>query len=299
MSSSYICRPLPIPDFIARFDTPMLVGHLMDASFIPGEKGNPGKTAYQVAVDNGYEGTEEDWLNSLIGKDGEKGEPGEPGELPSVDLENQPTEEQPAYLGFLTATGWFRVLYTKLVEWLGTHFSPYRIAPPVASYADVALNDTLQDLADKMLGVQKGHISEVVINSGSFYTAILDKAYRRVSIIAYIPGDATGTTGTIVISINDIFLEIYYVTSLRYTGFRHFIGRHGTMLRVDLAQVGDAITANLTSEYATGADYTNTGQLLRVGMTSPNAAFSGGIQKITMTMNTYDFQNNTIIALFL
>lgn len=29
-----------------------------------------GKSAYEVAVDNGFEGTEADWLNSLVGKSG-------------------------------------------------------------------------------------------------------------------------------------------------------------------------------------------------------------------------------------
>lgn len=32
--------------------------------------GQDGKSAYQVAVDNGFEGTEEEWLESLKGEDG-------------------------------------------------------------------------------------------------------------------------------------------------------------------------------------------------------------------------------------
>lgn len=39
-----------------------------------GGKGNPGKSAYQVAVDNGFVGTEEEWLASLKGA---KGDPGD------------------------------------------------------------------------------------------------------------------------------------------------------------------------------------------------------------------------------
>lgn len=35
-----------------------------------GPQGNPGKSAYQIALDNGFEGTESEWLASL------KGEPG-------------------------------------------------------------------------------------------------------------------------------------------------------------------------------------------------------------------------------
>lgn len=41
-----------------------------------GAKGNPGKSAYQVAVDNGFVGTVEEWLASLKGEQGEQGERG-------------------------------------------------------------------------------------------------------------------------------------------------------------------------------------------------------------------------------
>ena len=53
-----------------------------------GEKGDPGDSAYQVALDNGFEGTETEWLASLkgpkgdtgdTGPQGEKGDPGETG----------------------------------------------------------------------------------------------------------------------------------------------------------------------------------------------------------------------------
>ena len=43
---------------------------------LPGEKGDTGprgadgKSAYQIALDNGFVGTEEEWLESLKGKDG-------------------------------------------------------------------------------------------------------------------------------------------------------------------------------------------------------------------------------------
>lgn len=35
-----------------------------------GQKGDDGDSAYQVAVNNGFEGTESEWLESLKGKDG-------------------------------------------------------------------------------------------------------------------------------------------------------------------------------------------------------------------------------------
>lgn len=42
--------------------------------------GKDGKSAYEVAVKNGFEGTEEEWLASLKGEQGEQGEQGEKGE---------------------------------------------------------------------------------------------------------------------------------------------------------------------------------------------------------------------------
>ena len=42
-------------------------------------KGKDGKSAYQVAVDNGFSGTEQEWLNSLQGAQGPAGKDGIPG----------------------------------------------------------------------------------------------------------------------------------------------------------------------------------------------------------------------------
>lgn len=39
-----------------------------------GAVGADGKSAYDVARDNGFEGTETEWLDSLVGKDGENGD---------------------------------------------------------------------------------------------------------------------------------------------------------------------------------------------------------------------------------
>lgn len=44
-----------------------------------GEKGDSGDSAYEVAVANGFIGTEKEWLTSLVGKDGAKGDKGEQG----------------------------------------------------------------------------------------------------------------------------------------------------------------------------------------------------------------------------
>lgn len=44
-----------------------------------GDKGDPGESAYELAVDEGYVGTLDEWLNSLKGEDGQDGAPGAQG----------------------------------------------------------------------------------------------------------------------------------------------------------------------------------------------------------------------------
>lgn len=41
--------------------------------------GGGGKSAYEIAVDNGFEGDEDAWLESLKGADGAQGPKGDPG----------------------------------------------------------------------------------------------------------------------------------------------------------------------------------------------------------------------------
>lgn len=48
----------------------------------PGKDGTDGKSAYQIAVDNGFIGTEQEWLESLVGPQGP------PGEITEQDLIN-------------------------------------------------------------------------------------------------------------------------------------------------------------------------------------------------------------------
>ena len=51
-------------------------------------------SAYAIAVEHGYVGTVEEWLASLVGKQGEKGDPGEKGEPGEKGDPGEVTEEQ-------------------------------------------------------------------------------------------------------------------------------------------------------------------------------------------------------------
>lgn len=61
---------------------------------IPGPQGEQGLSAYEVALENGFVGTEQQWLASLVGPQGPQGEKGADGTMTFEDL----TEEQKASL---------------------------------------------------------------------------------------------------------------------------------------------------------------------------------------------------------
>lgn len=89
----------------------------------PGANGTDGKSAYIIAVEHGFTGTETEWLASLKGADGKDGADGQPGkDAPEVDLSNYATkdqlqkiEENAVYLENLIKNG-ASVSYTVLFE---------------------------------------------------------------------------------------------------------------------------------------------------------------------------------------
>lgn len=62
-----------------------------------GEPGQDGKSAYEIAVENGFEGTEEEWLSSLQGEDGYS---------PTI-IENAENDDSTYKLDITTKTGSF------------------------------------------------------------------------------------------------------------------------------------------------------------------------------------------------
>lgn len=81
--SGDIVSSITVDDFIQQFSN--LSQQLKQevsvavANGLKGDKGSDGLSAYQVAVINGYQGSQTEWLASLVGKTGLKGEKGDPG----------------------------------------------------------------------------------------------------------------------------------------------------------------------------------------------------------------------------
>ena len=71
--------------------TPKRLQEAIDNGELSGGSGTAGKSAYEIAVDNGFVGTETEWLESLKGadgtdgKDGTNGKNGENGITPHID----------------------------------------------------------------------------------------------------------------------------------------------------------------------------------------------------------------------
>lgn len=67
----------------------------LETSAVPGSKGADGKSAYEIAKENGYTGTKEEWLQSLKGDTGLQGPPGPQGPQGQQGIQGIPGSEGP------------------------------------------------------------------------------------------------------------------------------------------------------------------------------------------------------------
>lgn len=81
--SGGLVSSITVDDFVQQFSSlsEQLKQQVSDAvsDGLKGQKGNDGLSAYQVAVINGYHGSQTDWLASLVGATGLKGDKGDAG----------------------------------------------------------------------------------------------------------------------------------------------------------------------------------------------------------------------------
>ena len=81
--SGGLVSSITVDDFIKQFSdlSQQLKQEVSEAvaNGLKGDKGDDGLSAYQIAVINGYKGSQAEWLASLVGATGLKGEKGNPG----------------------------------------------------------------------------------------------------------------------------------------------------------------------------------------------------------------------------
>ncbi|AYH91854.1 tail fiber protein [Lactobacillus phage Sabazios] len=81
--SGGLVSSITVDDFVQQFSSlsDQLKQQVSDAvaNGLKGDTGADGLSAYQIAVINGYKGSQAEWLTSLVGETGLKGEKGDPG----------------------------------------------------------------------------------------------------------------------------------------------------------------------------------------------------------------------------
>lgn len=182
-----------------------------------GESGADGKSAYQSAVEKGFEGTEEEWLASLKGTQGEKGEDGK------FDMETLydilQTEDK-------TVIGAINELFNLINKWMHPNCDLkaqmfYGIIDPtetgvIKSYSDITVDMLNQQTGVKStvpgerLALSMGYVDEgsyIVIAVPTMYDYNVTKDNGFGGKVAF-DDDIVGANG-IDVEFNDIDYRIY------------------------------------------------------------------------------------------
>ena len=102
----------------------------------PGEGGQPGKSAYEIAVEQGFTGTKAQWLASLKGADGDDGQPGQNGAAATVTIGTVTTGAAGSNAS-VTKSGTTSAAVLNFTIPKGTDGASYT-GPPIGTYATLA-----------------------------------------------------------------------------------------------------------------------------------------------------------------
>ncbi len=151
---------------------------------VQGERGWEGKTAYEVAIDNGFVGTEQQWLESLHGPQGEKGDRGEMGPaLTIIGNVASPSELPPTgelgqgYLIDSHFWGWTGEQW----EDLGTVQGPEGPQGPKGDPGTIGDQGTLWIILGRNPEPTDGRYQDLFLNSSTL------QYYRKVSQVLWAP----------------------------------------------------------------------------------------------------------------
>lgn len=191
-----------------------------------GESGADGKSAYQAAVDNGFEGSEEEWLESLKGPQGEQGiqgPQGEKGEDGKFDMDTLydilQTEDK-------TVIGAINELFNLINKWMHPDCDLkaqmfYGVIDPTETGVITSYSDITVDMLKKQTGIKStipgerialsmGYVNEgsyIVIAVPTMYDYNVTKDNGFGGKVAF-DDDIVGANG-IDVEFNDIDYRIY------------------------------------------------------------------------------------------
>ena len=299
--NKYICREIPQPDFVASFDGDMVVGQLKDATFIPGEDGQdgaPGTDGEEVSLQTTTThiqwrlGTGE-WQNlvaltELMGTDGQPGTDGQ-----EVSLQTTTTHIQ----WRLGAGEWQNLI--ALSELVPTEYPAKNVKvdeAPVPDYTAVALNDNLQQVTNKVAGLQESRKLIYSLTTTAQITELdilLDNEQRLM--IEYSSNTGTGQLawGT-PFRINDVATANYLTANSRYTTFLFYTGSYKFAGTMELRNIGGLIFASDIAQQEWGSDNEtvrltprNMQGFLELPQTGINKISIGGKFNAGLTINIY------------
>lgn len=182
-----------------------------------GPQGEDGKSAYQTAVENGFVGTEEEWINSLKGPQGEKGEAGKFDMDTLYDILQ--TEDK-------TVIGAINELFNLINKWMHPNASLkaqmfYGVIDPTEAGVIKSYSDITVDMLNQQSGVKStipgervalsmGYVDEgsyIVIAVPTMYDFNVTKDNGFGGKVAF-DDDIIGANG-IDVEFNDIDYRIY------------------------------------------------------------------------------------------
>ena len=127
-----------------------------------GKDGVDGKSAYQIAVDNGYPGTEQAWLASLHGADGAKGDTGASGKDGADGFSPVAKVEKSGSVVTITITDANGTTIATLTEGAAVALTPYA--------KTVYVDEKVQELSDSLTYTLQEHTLSITHLEESAHT---------------------------------------------------------------------------------------------------------------------------------
>ena len=130
-----------------------------------GAAGADGKSAYQIAVDGGFEGTEEEWLTSLKGAQGEQGPAGQDGKFDETTIFDILNTENKTVLGAINELlALIKQTNPDVPEGLFTYYGyiPYEVTGKITSFDQITY-DMIKDSRSAMKEVKPNKMDKTSI----------------------------------------------------------------------------------------------------------------------------------------
>lgn len=193
---------------------------------VPGPAGNPGPSAYQAAVANGFAGTEAEWLESLRGPQGLPGVGGAEAmaaieaQQPYVDA-TLPEEDTP---GPIRKRGWSRKYWTPTTPWatkpkdLPDHAFAIESDPVHGPVPVLPLGTAIfcKDGVVRDPGKEYILTAKVAVSDAGSGTSV------RTHVYAYTPGGTSSNSQTTATLTDGVHYITQYVKLSDFAGHTHF-----------------------------------------------------------------------------